>query len=395
MMTTLILFWTCLGLLFFCYIGYGGILYVFNTLKKLLIKAKTGTTMQELPAVTMIIAAYNEGLDLKQKLENTLAIDYPTDKLKIIFVTDGSTDGSEKIIEEHIGVILLHAKERQGKLAAMARAMQQVETPIVIFSDANTMLNSECMRKMVQHYNDPRIGGVAGEKKIVNNQQPSAIGEAEGMYWKYESFMKKQDAGFYTVAGAAGELFSIRTDLFEMPKQDLILDDFILSMQVCLKGYRIAYEPGAFATEFPSASLQEEMKRKIRIAAGAYQSIGHLRRALNIFKYPRLSFQYISRRVLRWVFCPWMLIILFITNWMIARDITAPGFYSLFLVGQIFFYGLALAGRHLFRAGLTMGIIGIPYYFLFMNYCLVRGLFRFIRGEQPVLWERSVREARG
>lgn len=396
MLTALIFFWTSLFFLFFCYIGYGGLLYLLNVLKKLFINSTVNpepAEEEEWPPVTIIIAAYNEGLDLRQKLENTLAIDYPTDKLKIIFVTDGSTDGSEKIIDEHAGVTLLHEKERQGKLAAISRAMQQVQTPVVLFSDANAMLNRECIRKIVVHYKDAGIGGVAGEKKIISRQEPSVIGDAEGLYWKYESFMKKQDAGFYTVAGAAGELFSIRSNLFEVPGKDLILDDFIISMQVCLKGYKISYEPAAFATEYPSASLKEEMKRKIRISAGAYQSISYLKGALNFFKYPLLCFQYVSRRLLRWIFCPWMLIVLFIANCVIISGMNAPVFYSVFLFAQLFFYTMAVVGWWLLRKGDTIGVMAVPFYFLFMNYCLIRGFIRFMKGQQPVQWERSVREA--
>src|SRR6185436_2545820 len=125
-------------------------------------------------------------------------------------------------------------------------------------------------------------GGVAGEKKISSEQHPTAVGEAEGLYWKYESFMKRQDADFNTVVGAAGELFSIRSSLFPQLDDHIILDDFVISMKICLAGYKIQYEPGAFATEFPSASLTEEEKRKVRISAGVYQCIGYLKKALNI-----------------------------------------------------------------------------------------------------------------
>jgi cellulose synthase/poly-beta-1,6-N-acetylglucosamine synthase-like glycosyltransferase len=407
MIVVVILFWVSLSVMVFCYIGYGLLLYTLNAVKKLFKSpvanaAKAGNKYNRLdhpsewPPVTLIIAAYNEGLDLKQKLQNTLDIDYPTEQLRVIFVTDGTTDGSHKIIDEHIGITLLHEEKREGKLAAITRAMKLVDTPFVIFSDANAMLNRECIKRMIAHYyNNPKTGGVAGEKKIISREKQSAIGEAEGLYWQYESFMKKQDAGFNTVVGAAGELYSIRTKLFQAPAHDLILDDFIISMQVCLKGYKIEYEPGAFATELPSASLKEEMKRKVRISAGAYQSIGYLSAALNFFKHPLLCFQYISRRLLRWVCCPWMLIILFVTNILILTDHKASGIYSLFLFAQIFFYMIALAGGYLLRSGNAVGIFAVPFYFLFMNFCLVKGFIRFLKKKQPVQWERSLREAEG
>jgi cellulose synthase/poly-beta-1,6-N-acetylglucosamine synthase-like glycosyltransferase len=391
-MISFLLFWVSFFLLFFCYIGYGLLVLFINICKKIVTHKRVNRLSVYEPPVSIVIAAYNEGEVLLQKLKNTLAIDYPSDKLKIIFVTDGTTDGSQAIISEHAGVTLLHQAERQGKLAAITRAMKEVDTPFVIFSDANTMLNKECIRRILMHYRDPHTGGVAGEKKIISNVHGPAIGEAEGLYWKYESFMKKQDAGLYTVVGAAGELFSIRTALFNPPAADLVLDDFVISMKICMQGYRIEYEPGAFAAELPSASLQEEAKRKMRISAGAFQAIGQLKECLNIFKYPLLCFQYVSRRVLRWVVCPWMLIVLLITNIIIVTQQTVPVFYSGMLAAQVLFYLLAFTGWLLIRSGKHIGILTVPFYFLFMNYCLVKGLGRFLSGKQPVQWEKSIRK---
>src|SRR6185436_14213322 len=218
----------------------------------------------------------------------------------------------------------------------------------------------------------------AGEKKIINDQHSSAVGEAEGIYWNYESFMKKQDAAFNTVVGAAGELFSIRTKLFPILNDNIILDDFIISMKICLQGYKIRYEPGAFATEFPSASLTEEKKRKIRISAGAYQSIGYLKSALNFFKYPMLSLQYVSRRLLRWIFCPVMLVVLLAATIVLAIR-GSDVFYSIFLYMQLFFYMAAFIGGLIIQSGRRPGILTIPFYFVFMNYCLVKGFIKFMQ----------------
>jgi poly-beta-1,6-N-acetyl-D-glucosamine synthase len=393
MLITVILFWVSLSVLFFCYIGYGLFLFLFNKLRKIPASDKEVKQQAEWAPVTIIIPAYNEGLILEQKVKNTLAIDYPAGRLTIIFVTDGSTDGSEMIIEKYPSVSLLHQPGRQGKLAAIKRAMQQVQTPVVVFSDANAMLNKECIQKIAVHYNDPKAGGVAGEKKIINNQRRSAVGEAEGIYWSYESFMKKQDAEFNTVAGAAGELYSIRTELFPSLNDNIILDDFVISMKVCLQGYRIEYEPEAFATEFPSASLAEEEKRKIRISAGAYQSIGCLKNALNIFKYPLLSFQYISRCLFRWVFCPFMLIVLLLANSVIVISDDPHIVYLVFLIAQLSFYAAGVAGWLIIRSGKRAALLTIPFYFGFMNYCLVKGFIKFLKGKQTVLWEKSMRQA--
>jgi cellulose synthase/poly-beta-1,6-N-acetylglucosamine synthase-like glycosyltransferase len=233
---------------------------------------------------------------------------------------------------------------------------------------------------------------VAGEKKIINNKKNSSAGNAEKMYWQYESFMKKLDAGFNTVTGASGEIFSIRTSLFIETDDEIILDDFVISMQVCMQGYKITYEPGAFATEFPSASLAEEEKRKVRISAGAYQSIGYLKDCLNIFKYPLLAFQFISRRLLRWVLCPPMIVVLLMTNGLIVFNYMQTGFYMFFFYAQAFFYLLALSGWIMARSGKKIGILAIPFYFIFMNYCLVKGFVKFLKGRQSVLWEKSLRQ---
>jgi cellulose synthase/poly-beta-1,6-N-acetylglucosamine synthase-like glycosyltransferase len=284
-------------------------------------------------------------------------------------------------------------KERKGKLAAIKNAMLLIKTPVVVFSDANAMLNKECVQKIVRHYLDPRVGGVAGEKKIIHKQKQSAIGEAEGFYWKYESFMKKMDAAFNTVIGAAGELFSIRTDLFKNIPDNLILDDFVFSMNVCLQGYKLEYEPEAYASETPSSSLVEEEKRKVRISAGAYQSIGYLKEALNFFKHPLLSFQYVFRRLFRWILCPLLIIVLLFTNIVIVAIEQGNEFYSWFLGLQLFFYLLSFIGWLLVKSGKSAGVLNIPFYFVFMNYCLVKGFFSFIRGTQTVLWEKSIRES--
>ncbi len=384
-------FWISLIVLFYSYIGYGLIIFLLNNIR-VLFSGTLKPSQTEKPPVTMVISAYNEANLLQQKISNTLAIDYPADKLTIIFVTDGSSDNSAELISKFPSIQLMHLPERRGKSAAVKRAMQQVKTPIVVFSDANTMLNPECINRIVSHYANPKVGGVAGEKKIMRNSFASAVGEAEGLYWQYESFMKRQDAELYTVVGAAGELFSIRSSLFNAIDENIILDDFVISMQICLRGYKIRYEPDAFATELPSASLKEEEKRKVRISAGAYQSLRYLKGIMNPFRHPLLSFQFVSRRFLRWVVCPILLLVLIVSNsWLVLLG-SDYGLYEALLLGQVIFYLFALFGWLFVRSGKRAGLFTIPFYFVFMNYCLVKGFARHISGKQSVLWEKSVRQ---
>ena len=384
------LFWISLTILFYCYIGYGILLFLINKFTSLFRHARPGDPVFQ-PAITLIISAYNEEHILKEKIANTLQIDYPKDQLTVIFITDGSVDRSMEMIKANGSFTLLHQPERKGKLAAIKRAMQIVTTPIVVFSDANSMLNSECLTRIANHYRNATTGGVAGEKKILKTES-SAVGKAEGLYWQYESFMKKQDAAFNTVVGAAGELFSVRTELFVAPEDHIILDDFVISMNVCLKGYKIEYEPRAYATEMPSANIGEERKRKIRISAGAYQSIGVLKKAFNFFRHPLLTIQYLSRRVLRWVVCPVMLIALFISNFFIV--VTIDSFlFNCFLIAQVAFYLAAIVGWIMMKRSKSAGIFTVPFYFLFMNWCLIIGFTRFAMKKQTVIWDKSARQA--
>ena len=386
-----ITFWLSVAILFYSYLGYGILLIALNALKRLFYPSRKSRVPELLP-VTLIVAAYNEECILFEKIKNTLQIDYPSPLLEVIFITDGSTDGSAELVGQFPFITLLHQNSREGKSAAIKRAMRDVQTPVVVFSDANAMLNADCLKAIVRHYSDPNVGGVAGEKRIISNSGNSVLGDAEGTYWKYESFMKQQDSCFNTVVGAAGELFSIRTELFELDENNLILDDFVISMQVCLEGYKIKYEPLAYAMEYPSASLLQEEKRKIRIAAGAFQAAEYFTQRVRFFRYPLLSFQYFSRRLLRWMACPFLIAVVFFSNVWLVADHQGMIFNSL-LVAQILFYTLAILGRFFILAGFRLGILNIPFYFFFMNACLVKGFFQYRQGRQTVLWEKSVREA--
>lgn len=388
-----IIFWASLGILFYSYIGYGILIYILLKLKKIFSKAvKTGAKPEFEPPVTLVVASFNEADILKVKIQNCIDLDYPKDKLLLYFVADGSNDNSADIINSFPGVKLFYKPEREGKVAAINRVMPFVTTPFVIFSDANTLLNKQCIREIVKHYTDPKTGAVAGEKKVLDlNKTGDAAGEGEGLYWKYESYLKRLDAEFYSVVGAAGELFSIRTELFEPTGKDVLLDDFIISLKICQKGYRVAYEPQAFASEAPSFSMKEEQKRKIRISAGGFQSVVMLKSLLNIFKYGKLSFQYISHRVLRWVVCPFLLPVLLLSNIWLVLTYKEP-FYTWMLALQIIFYLAAFLSWLLSLKNIKIKLLYVPYYFVFMNVCLYIGLRRYLAKKQSVLWEKAKRK---
>jgi biofilm PGA synthesis N-glycosyltransferase PgaC len=348
------------------------------------------------PPVTLLIAAYNEAEDIRAKAVNTLELDYPSDQCDILFVTDGSNDGTEKILREFMHdprVRVLHDAERRGKLAAVERGMKYVPSPIVILTDANTLLNKSAVRNIVRHYSDPNVGAVAGEKRIRRELQREGSGAGEGLYWRYESALKRLDSELHSVVGAAGELFSFRKELYRPVPPDSIIEDFHLSMCIAAEGYRVVYEPEAFAEEEPSASLREEMKRKIRICAGGFQSIVRLAPLLNMKRYGILSFQYISHRVLRWAVTPFLLPVLFLLNGALAAD--GGLFYRSLFAGQIIFYSAAFAGYLLERRDIRSGPFIAPLYFTLMNIAAYAGLVRYLRGTQSAVWEKAQRKQKG
>lgn len=389
-----LLFFGSIFIIFYSYIGYGilvGFLVKVRRIFKGRRQAPVPAADSDLPRVTLIISAYNEEHFIEEKIKNSLALEYPENKLELIFITDGSTDATPGLVARFGKIRHYHQPERKGKVAAMHRAMTFVNTPIVVFSDANTLLNKDSIYNIARHYLAPGTGGVAGEKKIMTAADTKIAGVGEGLYWKYESLLKRLDSELYTVVGAAGELFSIRTDLYEPVGDNILLDDFIISLKVCMKGYRVQYEPDAYAMETPSSSIKEERKRKVRISAGAFQSMVILKGLLNIFKYPVLSFQYVSHRVLRWTLCPLLLPVLFVVNILLWVQTGSP-FYGLFLAGQVLFYLAAAAGWQLANRNIKSKLLYVPYYFLFLNISLYQGFARYRKGQQSVLWDKAVRE---
>ena len=308
-------------------------------------------------------------------------------------MTDGSDDGTPDQLKKYDGVRVLHEPARNGKIAAMNRGMAFVDTPIVIFSDGNTTLGADAIQEIVKLFRDPKVGCVSGEKRIYSKQADAAAGAGEGLYWKYESQLKKWDAELYSVVGAAGELFAIRTELWQEVEKDTLLDDFMISLRVAMSGYTIQYNPEAFAIEEASANVKEELKRKVRISAGGLQSVVRLAPLLNIFKYGTLSFQYISHRVLRWTLTPLFLLLLIPMNFVLALNegIYTLGIYSILFWGQVLFYAAALLGWFLENRRIKVKVLFVPYYFFIMNLSVFLGLGRYLKGSQSVNWERAKR----
>lgn len=382
------LFGICLFIVFYTYLGYGVLLYLLVRIKESFQKKTQAKSWDTLPDVTLFIAAYNEEDIVEPKMENCRGLSYPEGKLKIMWVTDGSNDKTNELLTNYPEVTVSFQPERRGKTAALNRGMQYVTTPIVVFTDANTMLNREAIMEIVHQFADPKVGCVAGEKRVeIQNTQGATAGE--GIYWKYESALKALDYRLYSAVGAAGELFAIRSELFEMMPTDTLLDDFILSLRIAQKGYKIAYCKEAYATETASLNMKEEEKRKIRIAAGGLQSIWRLRSLLNIFRYGTLSFQYISHRVLRWTITPIALFLLVPLN--IILVFSGESAYTLLLILQVLFYLMAYAGYRQEQRKIKNKLLFIPYYFSFMNINVIRGFFYLTENKGNGAWAKAKR----
>lgn len=389
-----LLFWILFFIIIYTYIGYGILLFMIIKIRRFFKLGETNFVDETYePEVTLFITAYNEKDYVAAKMKNSLELDYPKDKLNIVWVTDGSNDGSPELIKSYSEAQVYHLDERNGKIGAMNRGMNLVKTPIVIFSDANTMLGKESIKRIVKLFGNQKVGCVSGEKRIFNNTSETASVAGEGLYWKYESKLKKWDAELHSVVGAAGELFAIRTHLYKHVEKDTLLDDFIISLRVAQEGYTIQYDPEAFAIEKASANVKEELKRKIRISAGGIQSVVRLRSLLNVFKFGTLSFQYISHRVLRWTLTPLSLLLLIPLSFYLVYNLGFLNFtiYAVLFWLQIVFYLLALLGWFLENRATRIKVLFIPYYFFIMNLSVVLGFIRYMRNNQSVNWERALR----
>ena len=377
MMATL--FWLCMAIVVYTYVGYGIVLYLLVFVKRLATKAKplADITDDRLPEVTLMVCAYNEEDIIAEKMDNTRRLDYPSDRLHLVWVTDGSNDNTNVLLSAYPEVKVIYSPERRGKAAALKHGIKEIDTEIVMMTDANTMLNPEAVREMARLMQDPKVGCVSGEKKVMARSNSDEAAQGEGLYWKYESTLKRLDSELYSAMGAAGELCVIRRQLMTDIPDDTLLDDFIISMEIVKKGYKIAYTSNAYAMEYGSADLHEESKRKRRIAAGGLQSCWRLRSLMNPLRHPVVAFQFVSHRVLRWTITPVCLFALVPLNTLLV--LSGEGIvYTIIWILQILFYASAAAG------------VRISKYFIFMNLNVFRGM-AYLFNNSTGMWEKAKR----
>ena len=375
-------FWLAGAVIVYAYAGYPLLVTILAH-----VRPRTARAGNHQPSVSLIVPAYNEAAYIAAKLENSLALDYPRDRLEIVVISSGSDDGTEAVAREYAsaGVRTIVQPARAGKEAAMQEAARHARGEILVFTDANAMLNQHAIRLMVRWFADAEVGCVAGEKRVAAGSGESS-GAGEGAYWQYESVLKRFDSTVGSAMGAAGELCAIRAELMVARERDNIIEDFVLSMRVVEAGYRIVHEPEAIATEEASARFEDVFERRARIAAGGFQSIWRLRSLLD----PRRGivwWQYVSHRVLRWALAPFLLPMLVIINWSL---VAARPIYPAMLLAQVMFYGAAVTGWWLRCTALgRLRIVAFPFFFSAANAAVLIGCARFVTGRQSVLWKRT------
>ena len=388
-----IIFWLCLAIVFYTYLGYGVLLYALLWTKNRLFPPTPEPVLpgnDELPEMTLMICAYNEEDIIAEKMANIRQIDYPPEKLCVMWVTDGSTDNSNQLLSQYPDVTLVYSPERRGKAAAMQHGLSLNKAPFVVFTDANTMLNTNAIREIARQFLKANVSCVSGEKRVVSREAGQVAAEGEGLYWRYESTLKRWDSELYSAMGAAGELFAVRMSHYHPAPANALLDDFMMSMLIVKDGHRIAYTSDAYATEYGSANMNEESKRKRRIAAGGLQSVWWLRSLMNPLRYPTVSFLFVSHRVLRWTVTPFALLALLPLNAAIAWT-EASLLYVVILVLQLLFYAAAISGWWLAQIGRKNRLLYVPYYFMFMNINVFRGIAYLLSHRNSGVWEKAKR----
>jgi cellulose synthase/poly-beta-1,6-N-acetylglucosamine synthase-like glycosyltransferase len=383
------IFWILIISIAYSYLGYLIVLWLLS----LFISKKSVNkqiNLKNAPEVTLFVAAYNEEDIVKDKIANTQTLNYPKDKLKLLWITDGSTDKTNEILANYPEVEILFEEARNGKVGAINRGMKHVKTPIVVFCDANSMLSANAIQEIVSYFADEGVGCVAGAKNIFELKQLNEVSTGERWYWKYENKLKTLESKVNSTVGAAGELFAIRNELFKPIPADTILDDFVISTDIVLNGFKLKYAKKATAFENASASYADEGKRKTRIAAGCMQTLFRYHALLNPFKTGFFSFQYFSHKVLRWIIVP---IAIFATPILALFLVYHFQYKNIFYntLSVLFLFSILLFGISILLPKKKLSILIVIEYLYFMNFSIIRGYFKFIRGKQSVNWDKAKR----
>lgn len=374
-----LIFFSCLGLCVYVYVGYPLLLAVIAAVRQRDVRRDAIT-----PPVSVIIAAHNEEKIIGEKLENTLSLDYPKDRLEIIVVSDGSTDQTERIVAQYgeRGVRLI-SLARCGKMQALNRGVAAATGELLVFTDANAILHASALRQLAANFTDPDVGGVCGNQ---NYRPPSGdcAGQGETLYWTYDTFIKRLESQVGSTIGADGSLYAIRRSLFVPIGDPAQADDLAISARVVTQGYRLVFEPAAVSYEEPPTSSRREFWRKVRVTNHSLRSLWDLREALNPWRTGFYALELLSHKVLRYL-VPFFLGLALLANAALALT---SGFYRLLLLGQVLFYGSALMGYRLrHHSWGRLRVFYIPFYFCLANAAAFLGILSLLKGERITLWQ--------
>lgn len=389
-----IFFWFCVITILYVYIGYPLILYLVAFLH-----SQPTYDAYYTPTVTLLIPAFNEQHVIENKIRNSLELDYPSNLLQIIVAADGSTDNTVKIVGEYAayGVELSFDLSRAGKMSAINRAMSQVRGDIIVLSDANNMFCRDTLRHLVAPFSDTSVGGVSGAKRILRGD--GALGDSEGLYWKYESYIKKLETRLGCCVGVVGEIFAIRGSLKEKWPNEIINDDFYIAIRIIKKGYKIFYNEKAVSIERVSETAEDEITRRARIIAGRFQAMKMVGTYFSISR-PIVVWQVISHKFMRPI-VPLAMVGAFCTNIVLVIHPQELATSSVFLLSypsnwillgiQVVFYGAALLGGYLYHTKYCNKVLYLPTFFVNSNIAALLGLYRFVVGSQTPIWQRVKR----
>lgn len=368
-------------LVLYTYFGYFIAVIV---LGKILRKKVLKTAIE--PHVTMLIAAYNEEKGIAQKIEDTLKLDYPREKFRIMVVSDGSTDRTDEIVNSYAdrGVELFRVEGRVGKTEARNVAMAAIKGEIVIFSDATTTYKEDIVRKMVRNFADPKVGMVTGHL-VYRDSANTQMGTGQKLYWRYESMIKKAQTSMGTLTGSVGCVTAFRKDLYH-PLPNNIIEDFTEPLMLVMKGYRVVFEEEAICFEDTTKKASNEWNMRVRVIRGGMSGMLYARKILNPIAYPVPFFQLISHKILRWLI-PVFMISLFIFNSYAVYAEPQNLFPQVLMVLQLCFYLMALCAWALEKKGIHSRLAAIPLYFLILNAASLVALVKTLTSNLEATWE--------
>jgi len=373
-----IIFWFSVAALFYVYVGYPILVYLVS-----LAFPKNIKRADFEPQVTILITAYNEEKAIRQKLENTLKIDYPKEKLEILVASDGSTDKTDEIVKEFAskGVRLFRQEGRVGKTITQNNAVEKSTGEIVLFSDATTDYKTDVLREILPNFADEAIGCVAGKLVYVDNSA-SNVGKGAKSYWNYETFLKESESRACSLIGASGCLYAVRKSAYK-PMYAEACSDFLICTILYEQGLRSVYEPKAVCTEDTNRQTGKEMQMRVRVISQTFTDLWRNRKMLNPFRSGFYAVELISHKVLRYA-VPLFLLLIFVSN---AVMFLHSAFFEIIFILQTAFYLFALISWAFEKMGAKIGVFAIPHYFVLANLASAVGFYKFLRGERYASWE--------